>query len=116
MNNITPLVAQQVAIMLILIITGFVLTKAQLITKKGSKDISNILLTIVTPALLIEAYQIDFELSILKELAVAFSLAFASHVIFIAICHFSYAKVKDKYKRKVLKFTNIWQLYDTIYI
>ncbi len=108
MNNITPLVAQQVAIMLILIVVGFILTKAKLITTKGSKDISNILLTIVTPALLICAYQIDFDMSVVKDLAIAFFLAFVTHLVFIIICRFVYLKVKDEYKRKVIKFTNIY--------
>ncbi len=108
MNNITSLVSQQVFIMLILIIVGFVLTKNKLITKNGSKEISNILLTIVTPSLLIKAYQIDFDISVVKELSVAFFLALITHILFISVCKIMFAPVKDVFNRKVLKFTNIY--------
>ncbi len=108
MNNITPLVAQQVFIMLILIIVGFVLTKCKLITQNGSKEISNILLTVVTPSVLIRAYQIDFDISVVKELAAAFFLALLTHILFIVVCKVLFAAVKDDFKRKVLKFTNIY--------
>lgn len=108
MNNITPIVAQQVFIMLILIIVGFILTKSNLISQKGSKDMSNILLTVVTPSVLIRAYQIDFDISVVKELGIAFALATLTHILFIVVCHYMFAPVKDEYKRKVLKFTNIY--------
>ena len=38
--NITPLVARQVFIMLILIIVGFVLAKKNLVSEKGAADMS----------------------------------------------------------------------------
>ncbi|MBQ7900527.1 MAG: AEC family transporter, partial [Clostridia bacterium] len=106
--NIAPLVAQQVFIMLILIIIGFLLTKKNIISQQGSKNISDILLTIVTPSVLIRAYQIDFDIKIAKEIAIACGLAVLTHILFIVVSHILFIKVKDQYKRKVLEFTSIY--------
>ena len=108
MDNITQLVAQQVAIMLILIIIGSILFKTKVISEKGSKEISNILLNIVTPALLIKAYQIEFDINILKDILLGFALSILIHLIFIVISKLIFFKVKDNYKKKILKFTNVY--------
>ncbi|MBQ8525446.1 MAG: AEC family transporter [Clostridia bacterium] len=106
--NIAPLVAQQVFIMLVLIFTGFVLSKKNVITKNGSKDISGILLSVVTPCVMIKAYQIDYTPEIAKELGLAFLLSLLIHVIFIAfsyvICRFE----QNREKRIIDIFTCIY--------
>ena len=108
MNSITQLVSQQVFIMLVLIVLGAVLTKLKVITHNGTKEIASILLNIVTPALLIKAYQIDFDIKVLKDILTGFGLSVLIHIIYIVISKFMFFAIKDDYKRKVLKFTNIY--------
>lgn len=106
--NIAPLVAQQVFVMLVLIIIGFVLTKNKLISHTGSKNMSDILLTIVTPSVLIRAYQIDFDVEIAFDIAIGFGLSVVAHIIFIVVSHFLFLGNKDMYRRKVMNFTSIY--------
>ena len=106
--NIAPLVAQQVFIMLILIIIGFVLTKNNIISQAGSKNISDILLTIVTPSVLIRAYQIDFDMGIAFDILTGFALSVLAHLIFIVVSHLIFRGNRDVYRRKVMNFTSIY--------
>ena len=108
MYNITQLVAQQVFIMLILILIGAVLRKLKVITSNGTKEFASILLNIVTPALLIKAYQIDFDIKVLKDILTGFGLSILIHIIYILMSKVMFFGIKDDYKRKVLKFTNIY--------
>lgn len=108
MSNITQLVAQQVFIMLILILIGAVLRKLKVITSNGTKEFASILLNIVTPALLIKAYQIDFDIKVLKDILTGFGLSILIHIIYILMSKVMFFGIKDDYKRKVLKFTNIY--------
>ena len=92
MNSITQLVSQQVFIMLVLIVLGAVLTKLKVITHNGTKEIASILLNIVTPALLIKAYQIDFDIKVLKDILTGFGLSVLIHIIYIVIRHWGARK------------------------
>lgn len=106
--NIAPLVAQQVFIMLVLIIVGFILTKNKIISQAGSKAFSDVLLTIVTPSVLIRAYQIDFDMSVVKEILLGFALSILTHVVFIALSYLIFRDRKDLYRQKVRRFTSIY--------
>lgn len=81
----TATVAVQVLIMFILIFVGFILAKNKLITETGAKQITNILLMIVTPCVLINAYQKDFEVEYAKGLLWAGLLALLIHAAAILI-------------------------------
>ncbi len=106
--NIASSVAQQVFIMLVLIVIGFILTKNNIISKSGSKNISDILLTIVTPSVLIRAYHIEFDVNVAKEIVIGFGLSVLAHIIFIAVSYVVFAGKKDIDKRKVMRFTSIY--------
>ncbi len=108
MTNIAPLVANQVFIMLILVIVGFVLTKRGLISEKGSHDISNILLTIVTPCVIINAYQIDFKPEVLKEIIISFAISIMITVLGIVIAKICFIREPDREKSIVKRFTSIY--------
>lgn len=97
--NITSLVAQQVFIMLVLILTGFVLYKKSVITPVGTKDISGLLLNIVTPCVLIKAYQIEYSPEIVKELLLAFVLSILIHGLYIVAAGLIWRFNKNKEKR-----------------
>lgn len=106
--NITPIVTEQVFIMLILIIVGFVLYKNNIITKSGTKDMSGILLNLVTPCVLIKAYQIDFNAEIVKELIMSFALSIFIHGVYIALSYIIWRFEKDDEKRINGIFTGVY--------
>ena len=74
-------VGTQVLILFILIGIGFVGTKAGIIKKEGVSTITEIMLYIVTPCVIIHAFQRDFEPGLLKGFLIAFAAAVLSHVI-----------------------------------
>lgn len=106
--NITQVVSQQVFIMLCLMLTGFVLFKAKAVTEKGAKDMSAVLLNIVTPCVLIQAYQIDADPSAVKEIISAFLYSIVLHVLFIVVSYivFSFTKNEDLKKSEI--FTSVY--------
>ncbi len=108
MTNIAPLVANQVFIMLILVLVGFALTKRGLISEKGSADISNILLTAVTPCVIINAYQIDFEMNVLKEIIISFAISIMITVFGIVVSKICFKGEKDFEKNTIKRFTSIY--------
>jgi malate permease and related proteins len=55
---ISQLVFQQVSVMLVFILMGFVLIKKNMISKQGSKEMTLILLYLVTPAVQINAFNV----------------------------------------------------------
>ncbi len=106
--NITPLVARQVFIMLILIIVGFVLAKKNIVSERGASDMSNVLLTIVTPCVLIQAYQIECDAAIMREIGLAFLLSIVLHAVFIPLAYIVFMREKDIEKKKINIFTSVY--------
>lgn len=106
--NITQAVSQQVFIMLCLILVGAALFKAKILTEKGTKDMSGILLTIVTPCVLIQAYQIDADMSAIKSIGKAFLFSIVLHICFIVISYLVSFFRKDKNLRKIEIFTSVY--------
>lgn len=80
-------VFNQVLVMFVLMFVGFVAFKAKLCTQEGKKELTNILLYIVTPMVIINAYQTEFNAQLVQNLLIAFALAIASHIIGIAVSH-----------------------------
>ena len=79
------LVAKQVAILFVLIGAGAVCRKARLVDEFSVRGMVNVLVTIVTPALIIECFQRPFERSMLAQFAIAFAVAAAMHVFLILL-------------------------------
>lgn len=94
--------------MLVLILVGFVLSKKNVITNNGSKDISGILLNVVTPCVLVKAYQIEYTPEIAKEIGLSFLLSIVLHGLFITVSYIVYLFEKNPEKRKVDIFTSVY--------
>ena len=93
----------QVIILLLLILTGFVLSKAHILTEKGSKSMTDMVLTSVTPCVIIKSFMRDYDPSLLKNLLIAFLIAFLTHSGFIILAHLL-LRSKDIAKQKVLQY------------
>lgn len=75
----------QVIIMLIMIVLGFILTKTKLINEQGKAQFSEVLLTIVTPCVIINAFQTDFQTDMAKGLLLAFMSSMIIHAFAIVL-------------------------------
>ena len=64
-------VSQQVLILFILIAVGYVCGKTKLINETGSKVMTDVVLYFVTPCVIIDAFQREFNVNMLIKLVVS---------------------------------------------
>lgn len=98
----------KVAIMLILITVGWVLSKINMITDKGSKEITSLLVYIVSPCLTVSSFMsADTEAVTAKSLLLAFVGAVIAMGLAIVLSFFFYGKSPDEEKR-VIRFAIVF--------
>ena len=85
-------VTQQVAVIFLLILVGLVMTKKNFLTQTGIDQITSLLLSVVTPCVLINAYQKDFEPKLAWQLLTAAVFTIIVHVLAIVLCHLIFRK------------------------
>ncbi len=95
----------QVIIIFILMSVGFVLSKLKIIDEKGTGQMTEILLNVVTPCVLINAYQREFDSSLVGGLLYAGLYSLLIHVVAILICTLMYRR---KETRKINIFASIY--------
>lgn len=100
-------VLTQVIILLILIMIGFVLTKRNILTDEGAKCMTDVVLYIATPCVIIKSFIREFDKSLLKGLIISFVMAVFAHILFIIMSRFMFKKCPEKQKR-VLQFAVIF--------
>lgn len=76
------LLFKQVLIMLMLVGTGALCYKVRLISKEGNASLTNLVLYVVNPLLILVSYQQDFSYRLLKGLGIAFVLSVIGFGIF----------------------------------
>ncbi len=96
-------VGQQVLILFILIAIGFAGGKLKFITKEGVSCITDIMLYIVTPCIIVNAFQKEFNSILLAGFFKSFLAAIAAHLISILLSRL-FIKSKDEARRRVLQF------------
>ncbi len=103
-------VSYQVLIIFLYISLGFIFTKSKKINNEGVKQMTSLLLILVTPCVLIESYQnkIDFlDFSLLKDLGIAALLTIFFHFLAIVLSTFLFKK-EDTGRYKLNIFTSIY--------
>ena len=100
-------VAQQVLVLFILIIAGVILEKTSLVSEKGIHTLANIVLFAVTPCVIIEAFQRDFDSSMFKELVLSFVISFVILLLSVVFVELMYRK-KNTDRIVVLKFAVVF--------
>ena len=76
-------ILNQVFIMLLLILTGYFCHRLGLISARANKQLANLLITIVTAALIIDTYQTDFDPAAARNLLISFALSFG--ILFLGV-------------------------------
>ena len=79
------IVAQQVAILFVLMGFGAVMRKAGFFKENAIDGIVNVLLLVVTPCLIVDVFQRPFDSAMLKGLGLAFLVAVLAHVVLILL-------------------------------
>lgn len=79
------LIFEQLLKMFFILLLAFFCYKIKLIDQNGNKNISNLLLMIVNPILIITVYQTEYNGELVKGLLMAFAAATAAHILGIII-------------------------------
>lgn len=80
----TLLLTKQIAELFIMILLGFILVKSSLLTKHDSKVLSTVALYIVTPCVIINAFQVQYSQDVKNGIILSFLAATIVHIIYIA--------------------------------
>lgn len=101
------MVAQQVLVLFVLITVGFICGKKHIITESSAKHMTDIVLYIVTPCVMISAFQRDFSFELLEKILLtalcAALIIIASILIASLIFH-----GKNEGRKKVLRFAVVF--------
>ena len=82
----------QIGIMFIFMMIGFLLFRTGKITKEGSKGIGNILIYVIIPAVVLNAYMTDFSAERLQGLLISFLLSFLALALSMLLSHLIFKK------------------------
>lgn len=100
-------VGTQVLVLFILIGVGALLTKVGLITEQGSRTMTDVVLYAVTPCVIVNAFQREYQPEMLKGLLIALLAAFLSLLFSVLLAEILYRK-KDIDRGVVLKFSVVF--------
>ena len=97
--NIFSIIINQIAVMFLLMILGYFIYKKRLIDEIGTKQISNLLIRVIAPIIMITTFQIEFSIEKLRQLFLAFIFSLISMIIGFII-----AKIIFKKEQKLEQF------------
>ena len=101
------IVAQQVAVLFVLMGFGAVMRKAGFFKENAIDGIVNVLILVVTPCLIVDVFQRPFDPSKLKGLGYAFVLAVLIHVVLIVLSKFV-VRHRDENVRRPLRLAAVF--------
>lgn len=96
-------VGEQVLILFLLMVVGFVCNKAKILSKEANKRISDLVVILVAPCVIIQSFERDYDAKLLWGIGISVIIAAVIHILMIAISHFVFAKESD-IQRRVLRF------------
>ena len=96
-------VGSQVVILFLLIMIGFVCNKNKMLNKEVNKKISDIVVIIVTPCVIIQSFQREFRTDLLRQLLTALAAAAVLHIIMIVISGI-FMNDSDESRERIYRF------------
>ncbi len=102
------IILKQAVIMLLLCIVGVIAYKTKIVSKDGGRQLSNLVLEIVTPVLVVTAYaDVEYESRLVKNLLWTFALAAVSYVIAI-VAVYLIVRNKEGRETQIERFSAIY--------
>ena len=97
------IVGTQVVLLFILMGVGFVCQRLRFLTPGGVKCITELMLYIITPSMLINAFQREFQRELLSGFLISAAAAAVGHVLAILL-GFIFIRDRDRARRSVFRF------------
>lgn len=96
-------VFSQVCVLLILVGLGVLLAKSGILNESAVKSITDFVLIIVTPSVIIKSFIRKLDMKTLRDLLISFLIAFCLHILFIVASRLL-IRLKDVSRERVLRF------------
>ena len=106
MNEIMRILIEQVIIMFILMMSGYILFKTKLINEKATQSISNIVLYVAIPATIINSFICEFDMNKLINGGITFIFSFVIIGVSILMINLLFRKMPDLTKFGII-FCNV---------
>ena len=81
------IISNQIVKMFLIMITGYLCYRARLVSHEGNKTLSNLLLMVINPLLVISTFQTEYTPELMRGCVISFLLAVLTHVVGIAIAY-----------------------------
>lgn len=107
MNESFFILGQQVAILFIMIFVGFICAKRGFFSDEGIKSVTNFVLYIIIPCVIINSFHREFDHEMMQGLIKAFFAALFVHLLNIVVANLLIHD-KDEARERVLKFATIF--------
>lgn len=101
--EIIAILFQQILLMFCLIVVGYFLRLKNIFSMATVKDISTFLLCICNPAVMMTAFDVEFEMEIVKGIMISFAICILLHLVMILI-----DKIFLKKESGIIKFAAIF--------
>lgn len=101
------IIAQQVLVLFILIAVGFICGKKKIITDFSARHMTDIVLYVVTPCVMISAFQREFSFELLSGLIICVTCSALIFAVSILICNLIFHD-KDESRKAVIRFATIY--------
>lgn len=104
MNNT---IINQITILMLMLIVGIILRKTKIVTNEVSKGLSNILMNLTLPFMILYSFNLKFSADMLKKGIMMLLYSIAIHIILIILSKLLYLKFENS-KKSVLKFATVF--------
>ena len=100
-------VFQQIVILFIMIAVGFVCSKRGMLSPQTIKELSKLIIYVVTPCLVVESFHRPFNSSMLSNIGIAFAAAIGAHLLNILLSRI-FIRDEVQSRRVVYQFATIF--------
>ena len=100
-------VGTQVLVLFLLMLVGYFCNKGKILSKEGNKRISDLVVIVVTPCVIIKSFQREFNPEMMKLLLVALLVAVVSHIVMILLAGLCIRNPDEK-RNRVLRFGTVF--------
>lgn len=100
-------VFNQVLILFLIMVVGFYTRKRGILNEVVNKKLSELLLKVTSPLLVISSFQVSFTQEILENVFIIFIFALFAHIVSIFLGQLLFIRYKDS-KKKIMKFSAIY--------
>lgn len=107
MQSLNQIIINQIIILFILMAVGFYARKKMIMNDTLSKGLSNILINIALPALIISSFTFEFSKDMLKNAGLVIIFSIIIHIIIVLVSRIAFRKY-DLDKKNVLNFLGVF--------